>query len=172
MGTMTYHNQPAIDRNRGHIPMEGTDIPYTVSKVLWPGSVEGWIDERLTGKSLHVCAGLSQLGTIRVDLYQADPDITADAVALPFSDQHFDTVLCDPPYNGKFRWNHDLLSELARVAKTRIIFQHWFLPFDRYGRYKKDHRFRLVELAVWPPRSYFGRVQVISVLDAQSRGDK
>jgi hypothetical protein len=167
MSTITYKNQPGIHRKRGAVPMEGTDYPYTVSKLLWPGAVEAWIDERLLGKSLHVCAGMSQLGDFKVDLFQADPDVTADAVSLPFSDRQFDTVLCDPPYNGKFQWNHDLLAELARVARSRIIFQHWFLPFDRYGRYKKDHRFTMTELALWPPKSYFGRVQVISVLDAK-----
>jgi hypothetical protein len=83
------------------------------------------------------------------------------------SDGEFDTVLCDPPYNGVFQWNHDLLSELARVAKQRIIFQHWFIPATPQGRYKKaQERFALTQSYVWQPRTYFGRAQIVSVFDA------
>lgn len=167
MSSVSYKHQPAVQATRGAIPEDGTDIPYTVTKVLWPETVAALIDERLIGRSLHVCAGLSKLGDFTVDLFAHDVDVTADAVALPFADRQFDTVLCDPPYNGKFQWNHNLLSELARVAARRILFQHWFLVTDRYGRYKKDHSFHLSEIAVWPPKSYFGRVQVISVVDRQ-----
>lgn len=165
MSTVTYKHQLAIHRTRGAVPADGNDWPYQVTKILWPGAVEDWISARLLGRSLHVCAGLSRLGDVRLDLYAAGVDLAADAARLPFAAESFDTVLCDPPYNGRFQWNHDVLSELARVAARRIIFQHWFLPFDRHGRYKKDHRFCMNELATWPPKSYFGRVQMISILD-------
>ena len=89
-----------------------------------------------------------------------------NAAALPFDDSSFETVLCDPPYNGSFQWNHDLLCELSRVASKRIIFQHWFIPADSEGRWKKWHKFELRDLYVWQPRTYFGRGQLISVFDA------
>lgn len=89
----------------------------------------------------------------------------ADAARLPFADESWDTVLIDPPYNGVFQWNHDMLSELARVARQRIIFQHWFIPVNKNGQFKKKHAFVLVELAAWQPRTYFGRAQMISVMD-------
>jgi hypothetical protein len=72
----------------------------------------------------------------------------------------------DPPYNGNFKWNHHVLSELSRIANKRIIFQHWFLPADPHGRWKKWHKFRLAEVFVWQPWTYFGRAQVITVFDA------
>jgi hypothetical protein len=40
------------------------------------------------------------------------------------------------------------------------------LPTDRKGRFKKDHRFRLRKVAIWPPASYFGRVNVITIMDS------
>jgi hypothetical protein len=81
-------------------------------------------------------------------------------------DDEFDTVLCDPPYNGKFQWNHNLLKELSRVSNKRIIFQHWFIPATPNGLYKKaQEKFYLSNVYVWQPKTYFGRVQVISVFD-------
>lgn len=165
MGTVTYRNQPAIGATGGAVPIGGTAHPYTVNDLLWPQGVHKWIARRLVGKSLHICCGKSRLGTCRVDLNELGVDVRADAAKLPFKSQSWDTVLIDPPYNGVFQWNHDMLSEIARVAKQRIIFQHWFLPVDKKGRFKKAHRFQLSETAIWQGHTYFGRVQVISVMD-------
>lgn len=167
MSTVTYKNQPAIHATRGAVPLAGTSHLYTVKKVLWPESIEDFLDTLLVGNSLHVCCGLSKLGNVRLDLDEnVKPDIIADAAKLPFADNSFDTVLCDPPYNGKFQWNHDVLSELARVAKTRIVFQHWFIPANKYGQYKKaQEKFQLTQTYVWQGQTYFGRAQIISVFD-------
>ena len=81
-------------------------------------------------------------------------------------DDEFETVLSDPPYNGKFQWNHDLLKELSRVASKRIIFQHWFIPANSGGKYKKaQEKFALSAVYVWQPKTYFGRAQIVSVFD-------
>lgn len=165
MGTVTYKNQKAIHQTRGAVPLAGTEYVYTVSKLLWPKAVENFIDEWLLGFTLHICCGKSKLGDVRLDLYEKDIDIRADASRLPFRNQSFDTLVIDPPYNGKFQWNHDMLSELSRVAKRRIIFQHWFVPVDKIGNYRKDHNFQLHELVGWMPKSYFGRMQMISIFD-------
>jgi hypothetical protein len=58
-----------------------------------------------------------------------------------------------------------MLAELARVARERIIFQHWYLPINRCAEFKKSPQFRLTEAAIWQPRTYFGRVNVITVVD-------
>jgi hypothetical protein len=85
-------------------------------------------------------------------------------------DGEFETVLCDPPYNGKMQWNHDLLRELLRVSSRRIVFQHWFVPVNDAGRYKKaTDGWGLTAVYAWMPRTYFGRVQVISVFDKDNR---
>lgn len=168
MPTVTYKNQPGIHATRGSVPLAGTRHVYTVKKVLWPEEVSSVIRDLLIPTSLHVCCGRSPLGDLRVD---NDPDnepdvLIDDAARLPFDDESFESVLCDPPYNGKMQWNHDLLSELSRVASRRIIFQHWFIPADPDGLWKKwKDRFALSSVYVWQPRTYFGRAQVISVFD-------
>jgi hypothetical protein len=165
MSTVTYHNQPGIHKTRGAVPPEGTSHLYKVTKLLWPNEIEEYLEKLLIGKSLHICCGKSNIGTVRIDLYEPNVDMIADAARLPFRDKSFDTLLIDPPYNGKFQWNHDMLCELGRVSKQRFIFQHWFSPVDKLGYFKKDHKFVLTDLYNWMPKSYFGRMQIISVFD-------
>ena len=167
MGTVTYKKQPGIHASGGTVPLAGTKHLYTVKAVLWPEEVTEVIQSLLIPRSLHVCCGYSPLGDIRVDFDPlTKPDMVCDASALPFPDNSFESVLCDPPYNGKMQWNHDLLCELSRVASKRIIFQHWFIPADHEGRWKKWHKFQLSDVFVWQPRTYFWRGQLISVFDA------
>lgn len=167
MSTVTYKNQPAIHKTRGSVPLAGTSHLYKVKKVLWPNSIEEYLESQLLGKSLHVCSGLSQLGDIRVDLdVDVAPNVIVDAARLPFDSDSWDTLLCDPPYNGKFQWNHDMLSELSRVANKRIVFQHWFIPANKHGLYKKaQEKFHLSDICVWQGQTYFGRAQIISIFD-------
>jgi hypothetical protein len=174
MSTVTYKHQPGIHATRGAVPLAGTSHLYTVGKVLWPESIEDFLGTLFIGRVLHVCCGLSTLGDVRLDLNQPGADIQCDASNMRdhVTDGEFETVLCDPPYNGKFQWNHDLLTELARVASQRIIFQHWFIPATPQGRYKKaQERFALSASYVWQPRTYFGRAQVISVFDRTGADD-
>lgn len=170
MSTVTYKNQPAIHKTRGAVPLAGNDHVYTVKKVLWSSSIEKLLATLFVGRTLHVCCGASLLGDVRLDLdHTHSPDIICDASDMRgiIQDGEFDTVLCDPPYNGKFQWNHNVLSELARVASKRIIFQHWFIPANKNGRYKKAHdKFYLSDAYVWQGQAYFGRAQIISVFDS------
>ena len=165
MATISYKSQPAIHKTRGAVPPEGTSHIYKVTKLLWPQEIEAFLGNMLIGKSLHVCCGKSTIGDIRLDLYECNVDVTGDAARLPFANCSVDTVLIDPPYNGNFQWNHDMLCEIGRVAKQRFIFQHWFSPVDKLGRFKKDHSFILTDLYNWMPKSYFGRMQIISIFD-------
>lgn len=169
MSTVSYKNQPGIHKTRGSIPLAGTSHLYTVKKVLWPKSIEDFLPTLFKGWTLHVCSGLSMLGDSRVD---ADPNVNPDYVCDAsnmkhlFENDSWQTVLCDPPYNGKMQWNHNLLSELSRIASQRIIFQHWFIPANKNGLYKKaQEKFQLTETYVWQGQTYFGRAQIISVFD-------
>jgi len=173
MSTVSYKNQPGIDATKGNVPMDGTEHPYRVLKVLWPEDVEHHVAGLLIGKSLHVCCGKSQLGDVRLDIDPGNsPHIVCDAAKMngKVLDDSFDTVLCDPPCNGDMQWNHDLLRELVRVARKRIVFQHWFIPAGDDGRYKKaKDGWGLSYLYAWMPRTYFGRAQMISVFDYDNR---
>lgn len=153
MPSVTYHHQKAIHKTRGAVPLAGTKYPYQITRLLWTGEIEGFLRSRFIGTVLHVCCGKSQLGDIRVDLFEKDVDVLCDGARLPFPDRSFGTVLCEPPYNGKFRWMHDLLSELVRVAAKRLIFQHWFCPVNRTGQHKKVHVYQLTEAAIVPDLS-------------------
>jgi len=168
MGTVTYKHQDAIHKTRGSIPLAGNAYVYKVTKLLWPREVEDFLCKVLIGKTLHVCCGKSKLGSIRLDLYEEDVDVKGDMTRLPFANESFDTVLIDPPYNSKLQIMHDMLSELCRVANKRIIFQHWFSPVDKHGRYRKNHRFTLTDLYNWMPKTYFGRMQIISIFDKET----
>lgn len=165
--SVTYKNQPGIDATKGNVPLAGTAHLYTVSKLLWPGEVEAVLEGLFIGTTLHACCGVSKLGDVRLDQDEKHkPDIIADAADMPVEDGEYETVLCDPPYNGDHGWNHRLLAELARVASRRIIFQHWFIPAAPNGRYRKaQEKFALSEIYVWQPKTYFGRAQLVSVFD-------
>jgi hypothetical protein len=165
MSTITYGAQPGISKTKGSIPLAGTSHVYTVSKLLWASAVTEFLETQLIEPTLHLCCGKSMLGSIRLDLYEKDVDIRADAARVPFATDSFNTVLIDPPYNGVFQWNHDMISEVGRIASKRFIFQHWFSPVNIHGRFKKDHSFYLSGLYAWMPRTYFGRMQIISVFD-------
>jgi len=165
MATVTYKNQPGIADTNGTVPLAGTSHIYTVNKLLWPTQVQSYVADLLISPSLHVCHGKSKIGDVRLDMYEEDTNIKGDAARLPFATNSFASVLIDPPYNGKFQWNHDMLSEIARVAGDRFILQHWFVPVSKNGKFKKDWNWILTELDCWMPRTYFGRVQMISVFD-------
>ena len=167
LANVAYKNQSAIEQTKGRVHLAGTSHLYRVKRVLWPQAVQSVLGDLLIPNSLHVCSGHSLLGDIRVDADKLEsPDVVCDAGRLPFADHSFNSVLCDPPYNGRFQWNHDLLSELSRVARRRIIFQHWFMPADRRGRWRKLHKFRMAAVYAWQPKTYFGRAQTITVFDA------
>lgn len=173
MSTVTYKHQPAIESTKGAVPLDGTKYPYRVLKVLWPEQVETFIESLLVGRTIHVCCGKSRIGDMLVDIDPLNsPDIVCDAANMKslIADGSFDTALCDPPYNGKMQWNHDLLQELIRVASKRVIFQHWFIPANAEGRYKKQtSTWGLTALYAWMPRTYFGRAQLISVFDKDNK---
>jgi len=168
MASATYYNQPAIHKTRGTIPLAGTTHVFTVNKRVWPEKVEQFLTTLFVGTTLHVCCGKSLIGDVRLDLHEESADIRCDAADMSahVEDQSFDTVVCDPPYNGNLQWNHNLLKELTRVTRQRIIFQHWFIPATVQGLYKKaQDTFALADVFVVQPHSYFGRAQIISVFD-------
>src|SRR5271163_3140746 len=123
MGTVTYKKQPgtASVLKQG-TPLAGTRHIYRVNSILWPEEVQEFLATLLVGRSLHICCGHSKIGNVRLDAdSNTHPDICADAARLPFAAEAFDSVLCDPPYNGKMQWNHDMLNEMVRVASKRVV---------------------------------------------------
>ena len=93
---------------------------------------------------LHPFGGMAEYG-IRVDINpEVDPDIFADAHYLPFKDNTFDLVICDPPYNEDYAsklYNSKkpsykrYISEAVRVCKPGgfVVSYHWALTPRPHG---------------------------------------
>jgi hypothetical protein len=89
---------------------------------VWSQSEEFLYRQLCEGYTLHLCCGTSRLGNVRADLmFQAD--VKADMFNLPFLNQAFDTIICDPPWFGPKSWNKwkRFMGEICRVARHRII---------------------------------------------------
>ena len=104
---------------------------------------------------LHPFGGMAEYG-IRVDIKpDVKPDIIADAHNLPFRDNIFDLVLCDPPYSDEYS---------KKLYGTGSI---------RYGEYSKEAArvcrfggFLAIYHKVWKPKpsndlSYFAVIVVL-----------
>lgn len=77
------------------------------SKSKYKGSFPLYFEENLIKllgypeRILHPFGGRAEIGT-RVDLNPlVEPDVVADAHALPFEDESFDCVVLDPPYSDE-----------------------------------------------------------------------
>ena len=85
---------------------------------------------------LHSFGGHSEYG-IRIDLNKdVKPDVLANAHNLPFINNYFDLVICDPPYNDKLSEEmykapvihyKQYINEAVRVCKPNgyIASYHW-----------------------------------------------
>jgi len=86
---------------------------------------------------LHPFGGMAEYG-IRCDLNdEVVPEVFADAHDLPFDDEYFDLIICDPPYNDKLSEEmydapkvryKTYMNEAVRVCKINgfIASYHWF----------------------------------------------
>jgi 16S rRNA G966 N2-methylase RsmD len=84
---------------------------------------EYFIRSSITGRSLNVCCGKSELGTVRVDLDEKhNPDLVCDYFKLPYKECEFDTVIFDPPFRDF--WKHGLshaVQKIGKLASKRFI---------------------------------------------------
>lgn len=89
-------------------------ISNATGAILDIGAADRWIEPHLSPNADYVALDYPSTGR---DLYGARPDVFADAARLPFSDEHFDGVIClevlehvpDPSLVTK---------EIARVLKS------------------------------------------------------
>jgi len=91
---------------------------------------EDFIKKSLVGRSLNVCCGQSDFGTIRTDIDEKhNPDLVCDYMKLPYNDCEFDTVIFDPPFQDY--WKHGLkhgVNKIGKLASKKFILKgFWFV---------------------------------------------
>ena len=102
----------------------------------FPESTHNFIKERIKGFCLHVCSGSSLLGDIRLDLelqkvQKNKPGfLIGDQFHLPFQNEKFDTVICDPVWNMPYHVRHKLIYQLRDMTKYEgiLIFNSLWIP--------------------------------------------
>ena len=102
----------------------------------FPESTHNFIKEKIKGFCLHVCSGSSLLGNIRLDLelqtvQKNKPGfIIGDQFHLPFQNEKFDTVICDPIWNMAYNIRHKLIYQLRDMTKYEgiLIFNSLWIP--------------------------------------------
>lgn len=99
----------------------------------WPDEAEDKIKNELESAPepvLHVCAGASRLGDVRLDMYHPGADVRADAKALPFDDEAFGAVVIDPPFGISDPFERQaFITEAGRVLEPGgilLLYAPWF----------------------------------------------
>jgi ubiquinone/menaquinone biosynthesis C-methylase UbiE len=102
---------------------------------IWNKTVEDFVRCKVRGYSLNVCAGMSPIGDVKVDIEpQTGGVIKADMRNLPFEDNTFDTVVSDPPWKIGFYQRMKPFFECVRVCKVRgrIIYNAYWIPTSKF----------------------------------------
>lgn len=124
---------------------------------IWNHTVTEFVEARLYGRSLHICAGASELGTVRIDLDPQNAEVQkADMRDLPFEDESFDSVVIDPPWKLGYYQRFKPFYEAVRVCKEggRIVYNATWIPHSD----QTD-----IEEVVIRRDSHWGNISVITV---------
>lgn len=92
----------------------------------WTKNIGEFIQEVVTEKPvLNVCAGHSDFGDVKVDKYEP-ADYQADWTELPFKDDTFGAVFCDPPWDATMKKTcAGFCKEAMRVAPVLYLMSPW-----------------------------------------------
>jgi SAM-dependent methyltransferase len=129
---------------------------------IWPDCVNDFVQSRMQqycpdGYSLNVCAGVSEIGDVKLDLDPADRSIIqGDMRQLPFDDETFDLVICDPPWKIGYYQRFRPFFELVRVLKRGGV-----LIFNAYWM-GESNELELLE-AVIRRDTDWGNLSIISI---------
>ena len=124
---------------------------------VWNDTVSKFVEKHIEGYSLHICAGRSEIGDVRVDLDPQTPEVgKADMRDLPFEDEQFDTVIIDPPWKLGYYQRFKPFYEAVRVCKVggRIIYNATWIPHSDQCK---------LDFVVVRRDSHWGNISVISV---------
>lgn len=101
---------------------------------VWDKKVNEFVKERIKGHSLNMCAGLSTVGAVKLDLDPQNSKVgKAEMNNIPYPDNSFDTVISDPPWKIGFFQRMKPFFECVRVCKVggRIIYNCTWKPLSQ-----------------------------------------
>jgi len=97
----------------------------------WGKDIEDFVKEIILERPiLNVCSGDSPLGDVRLDKHKVEgffpSDVLADMSSLPFTDDSFGAVFCDPPWGVHMKKKcGDFCKEALRVAPVLYLMSPW-----------------------------------------------
>ena len=101
---------------------------------VWSKDVVDFVNQRLEGHTLNVCAGENPMCDVNLDLDPKDKSILkGDMRLLPFDDNTFDTVVSDPPWKIGYYERFRPFFECVRVCRVggQIIYNATWIPESR-----------------------------------------
>ena len=123
----------------------------------WPQEITDNVEKLLDqGETLHICAGVSKLGDVKIDIDPKRPDISkGDMRDLQFESNRFQNTIIDPPFKLGYYQRFRPFYEAVRVTKIggKIIYNANWIP----------HAENTELLNVYVRRdSHWGNVSVVS----------
>ncbi|KAA3646387.1 MAG: hypothetical protein DWQ07_09220 [Chloroflexi bacterium] len=92
-------------------------------------------------------------------------DLRAELIRLPFADLSFASVLCEIPQRLPRHKQEEVLSELSRVARRRIITAGPYLPLDGRGRYLMHTAFSMRQCFLKQSLSSEGSLTLFAIFE-------
>ena len=131
------------------------------SRPKWAFNVDlkKWFSERAYGRTLHLCCGLTHFDfAVNLDVdRKAKMDILADMFSLPFRNDAFDTIICDPPYrlaiHRRGPWSREMFRVIRKQKGSRILLKTDFIPYFP--------GFTLKELVVYQGARYWAPISLL-----------
>ena len=106
---------------------QGSDrMTRYIEAFSWTKDIDAFIREIVVEKPLlNVCAGRVRFGDVTVDRYEP-ADYKADMTNLPFENDSFGAVFCDPPWDATVKRRcAELCKEALRVAPVLYLMAPW-----------------------------------------------
>ena len=97
-----------------------------IEAFAWTKSIDNFVREVVTERPiLNVCSGTVDFGDVKVDKYLPS-DARADMVSLPFADDSFGAVFCDPPWDASMKRKiASFCKDALRVAPVVYVMSPW-----------------------------------------------
>lgn len=128
-------------------------------------NMDDYIFNLVQGKCLMILCKLEVAISLKFDfnvplLYQ-----NISPSRLPFPDTSFDTIAVNVPSDYPLDIENDMLAEVSRIAKKRILFMADFVPTDVDDCFRTNAAFQLVEknILIGPDNEL--QVMILSVFD-------